>query len=379
MFRYFIIFHFIFFFHCVNAQGNMLKIGLFRASIIKKISLELSEHSQINTQANMHVWGSEKRPKFQIKAQGNSIELFQNDIFLGSLKQVVCNSMDSFSILMKPIHPNYKGNKYSGELRISSVNGTLKIINYVNETDYLTGVLRGEVGYDKSNALYEVHAILSRTYARFYKDRHRSEGFELCDQTHCQVFKGYYDYKPYQQAILSTKNLVVIDSVKGDLAELLFHSNCGGQTCASEDVWKSTLTYCRSIRDTFCLSSQQAIWQKQISLDVFCNKLNIGMPIDSTAKNSLRDAICSFSLNRSEMLNIGNKKFKTTELRSRLNLKSAWFDWECKDDSVYLFGRGFGHGVGMCQEGAIRMSELGYSPSQIIKHYYRNAIIAKRE
>lgn len=378
MFRYFIIFHFIFFFHCVNAQGNMLKIGLFRASIIKEISLELSEHSQINTQANMHVWGSEKRPKLQIKAQGNSIELFQNDIFLGSLKQVVCNSMDSFSILLKPIQPNYKGNKYSGELRISSINGALKIINYVNEADYLTGVLRGEVGYDKSNALYEVHAILSRTYARFYKDRHRSEGFELCDQTHCQVFKGHYDYKPYQQAILSTKDLVVIDSVKGDLAELLFHSNCGGQTCASEDVWKSTLTYCRSIRDTFCLRSQQAIWQKQISLDLFCNKLNIGMPIDSTAKNSLRDAICSFSLNRPEMLNIGNKKFKTTELRTRLNLKSAWFDWECRGDSVYFYGRGFGHGVGMCQEGAIRMSELGYSPSQIIKHYYRNVIIAKR-
>ncbi len=379
MFRYFIIFHFIFFFHCVNAQGNMLKIGLFRASIIKEISLELSEHYQINTQANMHVWGSEKRPKLQIKAQGNSIELFQNDIFLGSLKQVVCNSMDSFSILLKPIQPNYKGNKYSGELRISSINGALKIINYVNEADYLTGVLRGEVGYDKSNALYEVHAILSRTYARFYKDRHRSEGFELCDQTHCQVFKGHYDYNQYQQAILSTKDLVVIDSVKGDLAELLFHSNCGGQTCASEDVWKSTLTYCRSIRDTFCLRSQQAIWQKQISLDLFCNKLNIGMPIDSTAKNSLRDAICSFSLNRPEMLNIGNKKFKTTELRTRLNLKSAWFDWECRGDSVYFYGRGFGHGVGMCQEGAIRMSELGYSPSQIIKHYYRNVIIAKRE
>lgn len=379
MFRYFIILHFIFFFHCVNAQGNMLKIGLFRTSIIKEITLELGENSQINTQTNMHVWGSEKRPKFQMKAQGNNIEIFQNDIFLGSLKQVVCNSMDSFSILLKPIQPNYKGNKYSGELRISSLNGALKIINLVNEADYLSGVLRGEVGYDKSNALYEVHAILSRTYARFYKNRHRYEGFELCDQTHCQVFKGHYDYKPYQQAIQSTNNLVVLDSLKGDLAELLFHSNCGGQTCASEDVWKSTLTYCRSIRDTFCLSSQQAIWQKQIPFDVFCNKLNIENPIDSTAHNSLCENICSFSYNRSEVLNIGNKKFKTTELRTKLNLKSAWFDWECKGDSVYFYGRGFGHGVGMCQEGAIRMSELGFSPSQIIKHYYRNVIIAKRE
>ena len=378
MSRYLLLLHFLFLFHCAIAQENTLKIGLFRSSVLKEITLEISEHSQINIQANLSIWGSKNRPKFSIKANGNSVDVFQNDLFLGSLKQVECSSMESYSILMKPIQPNYKGNKYSGQIRIRAANGVLKIINVIDEADYLTGVLRGEVGYDKSNALYEVHAILSRTYARFYKDRHRYEGFDLCDQTHCQVFKGSYDYRPYQQAILTTKNLVVIDSVKGDLAELLFHSNCGGQTCASEDVWKSTLTYCRSIRDTFCLGSQQAIWLKQFPLDVFCNKLNIGIPIDMTAQNLLCESICSFSNNRPEVLQIGNKKFKTTDLRTRLNLKSSWFDWECNGDSVLLFGRGFGHGVGMCQEGAIRMSELGYSPNQIIKHYYRNVIIAER-
>ncbi len=371
--------HFLFLFHCAIAQEKKFKIGLFRASVIKEITLEISEHSQINIQANLSIWGTKNRPKFLIKAKGNTVEVFQNDLFLGNLKLIECSSMESFTVLLKPIQPNYKGNKYSGQLRISAQNGVLKIVNIIDEPDYLTGVLRGEVGYDKSNALYEVHAILSRTYARFYKERHRSEGFELCDQTHCQVFKGYYDYKPYKQAIQFTKNLVVLDSLKGDLAELLFHSNCGGQTCASEDVWKSTLTYCRSIRDTFCLGSQQAMWKKQIPLDVFCNKLNIAIPIDSTAQNSLCEAICSFSFNRPEVLNIGYKKFKVTDLRARLNLKSAWFDWECNGDSVLLMGRGFGHGVGMCQEGAIRMSELGYSPNQIIKHYYRNVIIAERE
>ena len=236
MFRYFIVLHFFFLFHCAIAQENTLKIGLFRASIIKEISIELSEHSQIITQSNLSIWGTKKRPKFQLKAQGNRVEVFQNDLFLGSLKQVECSSMERFSVLMKPIQPNYKGNKYSGQLRVTSENGALKIINFIDEVDYLTGVLRGEVGYNKSNALYEVHAILSRTYARFYKNRHRSEGFELCDQTHCQVFKGYYEYKPYQQAILSTQNIVVLDSVKGDLAELLFHSNCGGQTSSDAHV-----------------------------------------------------------------------------------------------------------------------------------------------
>ena len=379
MFRFIILIHFLFLFHCAIAQENTLKIGLFRNSVIKEISLEISENSQINVQSNLTFWGSKNRPKFFITAHGNSVDVFQNNLFLGSLKQVECSSTESNSILMKPIQPNYKGNRYTGKIRVSSENGVLKIINVIDESDYLTGVLRGEVGYDKSNSLYEVHAILSRTYARFYKDRHRSEGFELCDQTHCQVYKGYYDYKYYHQAIQSTKNLVVIDSLKGDLAELLFHSNCGGQTCASEDVWRSTLTYCRSIRDTFCLRSEQAIWQKQIPLEVFCNKLNLGIPIDSITQNLLCEAICSFSNKRPEILSIGNKKFKTTDLRTRLNLKSAWFDWECKGDSVLLYGRGFGHGVGMCQEGAIRMSELGYSPKQIIKHYYRNVIIAERE
>jgi stage II sporulation protein D len=377
MIRFITLIYFTVFLFEVRAQEREIKVGLFRASVIKEISIELNEGSQLCLQSNLNIWGTKNHPIFQLSAKDNKIEVYQNAQFLGLFKQIICQSGSGFSVNLKPIKPQLKGNKYSGKITISAENGFLKMINKIQEADYLSGVLRGEVGYDKSNSLYEVHAILSRTYARFYKDRHRSEGFELCDQTHCQVFKGFNDYKPYHQSIQATKNTVVLDSLNGELAELLFHSNCGGQTNASEDVWKTTLTYCRSVYDTFCLKSQQAIWVKQFPLDVFCTKINVSLPSDSISKNSLCDAICSFSRNRPNEIYIGNKKFKMTDLRTQLNVKSAWFDWECNGETVYLSGKGFGHGVGMCQEGAIRMSELGFSPSQIIKHYYRNVIISK--
>ena len=187
MIRLIILLYLTLFFLPAIAQEKELNIGLFCSSDLKEISIQLDEHSYIALQTRMKIWGTRKRPSFQIKAKGNKVEIFQSANFLGELNQLECIVMIGSSILLKPLLPSLKGNRYTGRLLIRSQNGSLKLINKLFEQDYLSGVLRGEVGYDKPNSLYQVHAILSRTYARFYKDRHRSEGFELCDQTHCHA------------------------------------------------------------------------------------------------------------------------------------------------------------------------------------------------
>lgn len=351
-------------------QKEMVSVGLYRASSISELTLELDANSSLELQKGLQIQGNYQHPLFRIVAKGNKMDVYLSKTLLGDFTQLVCRSTPSNSVVLKPTKPDYKGNRYTGNLIITSEKGVLKMINRLDENDYLVGVLRGEVGYDKALALYQVHAILSRTYERYYQWRHKADGFEVCDQTHCQVFKGYFDYKPYHIAVKTTDNIVVRDSATGELAELLFHSNCGGQTNASEDVWKSTLSYCRSVDDTFCLSSQNAFWEKKISLEKFCNKLNITLPVDSLQHAELCSSICSFSNDRPHDMELMGKHFRMIDLRSRLDLKSAWFDWECRDEFVYIYGKGFGHGVGLCQEGAIRMAALGYSPEDIIHHYF---------
>jgi stage II sporulation protein D len=62
-----------------------------------------------------------------------------------------------------------------------------------------------------------------------------------------------------------------------------------------------------------------------------------------------------------------------------LNLKSDWFDISCTGDSVFINGKGFGHGVGLCQEGAIEMAKQGCNEEEIIQYYFRNVIINERK
>ncbi len=376
MFPFKIILFILFIPHIIWSQQKGIRVGLYRASQINEVSIEFDQNSKFEISPGIFIWGKTNHSIFRLKVNGNKISVFQNNIFLGSSSKVKCLSTKENYILLKPVKPDYKGNKYQGEIELSVESGHLKMINHLDLDTYLIGVLRGEVGYDKPMALYQVHAILSRTYAQFYPWRHKSEGFNVCDQTHCQVYKGWFDYKPFSDAVKSTESIIVKDSVSGEVAELLFHSNCGGMTNASEDVWKSTLTYCRNIKDTFCLQGKNAVWVKQISMESFCKKMNIDLPKDSILKSDLCISICSNSESRIHTIQFQERKYKMIDLRSKFDLKSAWFDWECRGDSVLFYGRGFGHGVGLCQEGAIRMAELGYTPEQIIKYYFKGVILA---
>jgi stage II sporulation protein D len=357
------------------AQEEQVRVGLFRASEISSVQFEMGENTWVEIEPGVRIWGEKSAAKIQVQAKGNLLEIRTNSLVLGSTNKVRFHSNSGHALFLKPLKPDYKGNKYAGDIIVTASTGKLKFINQVNETDYLVGVLRGEVGYNKPLSLYQVHAILSRTYARYYQWRHKSEGFELCDQTHCQVYKGYFDYDPYRLAVLTTQNIVVKDSSTGNLAELLFHSNCGGFTNASEDVWKSTLSYCRSTEDTFCLASKNAFWSTRITLVKFCEKLALPYPNDSISKLEFCTSICSFEENRPQQIQLADKTFRMIDLRTRFDLKSAWFDWECRNDSVYFYGKGFGHGVGLCQEGAIRMAELGFSPDAILRHYFTGILI----
>ncbi len=63
-------------------------------------------------------------------------------------------------------------------------------------------------------------------------------------------------------------------------------------------------------------------------------------------------------------------------MRRLLGLRSTYFDAEFKDGQVKLTGRGYGHGVGLCQQGAMEMAQNGYTYSQILGYYYKGVSLA---
>lgn len=261
--------------------------------------------------------------------------------------------------------------KYPGKLEISRANGSLLLIDHVPLEAYTAGVVQSEAGKDHHIEYYKLQAVTCRTYALTNFRKHVAEGFQLCDGVHCQVYHGTNRHDTIQQAVEATKGLVLVDA-DIRLIHATFHSNCGGETVNSEDLWSKSQTYLRAITDTFCLGAPHYTWNRTFSRKEWLGYLQ--------EQYSLR---MSDSLQIHALLNyeptcrdlyLGNTfpLVPLKNVREDLKLNSTYFSVRTDGDQVQLQGRGFGHGVGLCQEGSMRMARSGRSYTDILHHYFAN-------
>ncbi len=259
---------------------------------------------------------------------------------------------------------------YDDDLSISANRPYLKLLSVIDLEHYVSGVVQSEAGLRKPPEYYKVQAIICRTYALNNLARHIIDGYELCDQVHCQVYGGVSHNADILNAVEATKGIVIVDN-NNQLINASFHSNCGGQTLNSEDVWNGALPYLRSRSDTFCLHQPAAVWQKQISVTDWNNyltKKEKGLKRDTT-KARIDDSI---PVNKRVFLVDNGYLIPLKDIRNDWNLHSTYFTITNNDNMLILNGHGFGHRVGLCQEGAIHMTQVGYNYQQILHYYYYN-------
>jgi stage II sporulation protein D len=172
-------------------------------------------------------------------------------------------------------------------------------------------------------------------------------------------------------AAIATTGIVIVDS-NLKLITAAFHSNCGGQTMNSEDVWALPTPYLKSVKDTFCLTKPQARWETTITKKDWLTYLALKHKCDLTDSLHI-DCYTNYDqpFRESELI-IHDLRIPFKKIRTDFNLRSGFFSLEEKGDSIRIFGRGFGHGLGLCQEGAMRMSELGYKYNEILHFYYKD-------
>lgn len=258
-----------------------------------------------------------------------------------------------------------RDHSYFDKLSISVSEGNLKMVNGVSVERYVARVVQSEVGSGAAEEYYKIQSIICRTYAVRNLERHALSGFDLCDHEHCQVYSGM---KPATHEVLkatsATSGLVMVDG-KNELILSAFHANCGGQTSNSEDVWRESRSYLTSVEDTFCLKGRSAVWDKTMPLDEFITQL--GFKTDTVGfENWSYD-----QTDRKKYFVMRSDSLETAQMRRLLQLRSTYFDVNVKNGTVELKGRGFGHGVGLCQQGAMKMAENGYTYSQILGYYYK--------
>jgi stage II sporulation protein D len=137
-------------------------------------------------------------------------------------------------------------------------------------------------------------------------------------------------------------------------------------------VWKAPLPYLQPVSDPFCSNSPNAKWEKVIKRDEWIAYL--------ISRGFQREQIQQSGLNfspsvREKFFMLGDKRSEMTDIRKDLKLRSAWFSVTTEGDSVFLRGKGYGHGAGMCQEGAMEMAKKGYVYVDILHFYFTDVII----
>ena len=249
---------------------------------------------------------------------------------------------------------------------------TIVLINICDVEKYISGVVKAEGGTGRNIEYFKSQAVIARTYMYRYFDKHLSDGYNLCDNTHCQAFNGLSSDSILNRAALETRGLVILDA-DSSLIISAFHSNCGGETSSPEDVWLTGKPYLKRVVDPYCIFSRNANWEKRISLNdwLFFIK-NMGY----TGKYDDPKIFGFSQKSRLTEYKTGAITIPLRTIRSELNLPSTFFSMFPAGDYIIMKGRGYGHGVGLCQEGAMVMAAKGYNYRQIIDFYYSGVLIS---
>ena len=312
---------------------------------------------------------------FQMTIDNDSIILKTFEKTIGkyvTLKMISKQTDGTFKI--KSVAPEGKVRTYEDNLSVSLVadKKQFMLVNKVEIEKYIGGVVESESGTRASLEYYKLQSILCRTYLLAHITRHTPEGFQVCDDVHCQAYLSRTTDADVKKGVAETKGLVVVDNDL-NLITAAFHSNCGGQTVASQDVWSMSTSYLKSVKDTFCIHKTHAKWKRNIPLEDWRAYLQLKhkYPVDDSLK--LNDATSFSQPNGRSIYFIDNElKIPLKTIRADFQLKSTYFSIDQQGESIYFTGRGYGHGVGLCQEGAMHMAEMKKSYKEILNFYYQN-------
>ena len=236
---------------------------------------------------------------------------------------------------------------------------------------YIAGVVEAEGGSSSTaEAYYKAQAVLARTWLITNIKKHVSEGFHIKDDQSSQAFKG----------LPHSKNATTIAKACASLGDTValyngapiigfYHSNSGGYTALPEQVWSKALPYCRVVIDPFSKKGSKAAWQKTYSWDDWQKYWS--RAIDW----SVSDWTAFFSKlpdTRSTQWTLGDQTFKMETVRRDFKWRSAYVLPEATTEGVMVHGFGFGHGVGMAQQGAMLMGRAGFDWKEILDFYFKD-------
>ncbi len=278
-----------------------------------------------------------------------------------------------------------EGKPYKGFLEIlREKDGTLTAVNDVGLEDYVMGVVAGEVPSRTPLEALKAQAIAARTFVVYQRGKNgKKEGeFDVRSTSVDQMYEGSRRVdERIRKAVEETRGEILF--YRDEPIEAMFHSNCGGRTSRAVDVWGEERPYLQSVSCDFGNKADHFRWKAEIrESDVRERLRRAGQRVWKVRELKPLDRDESGRIFRVEVRDeAGQRKvIQGSALRMALGpdvIKSTRFEVRRNGDKMVFTGRGWGHGVGLCQEGSWGMAVKGYRAFEILRHYYRGITVEK--
>ncbi len=351
----------------VGIQAQPLRISVFNDFNIKSFVVSVFEGSYELIGDSSYVMDIDENNVLYFSFIEDKINLRQRSGGVGYFEHIrlKAKTRDAY-VKIKTVVPSRPDAYYEENIDVFVHYDKMLIVNEINMSKYIAGVMEAECGAGWPKEFYKAHAVITRTYAYKNKEKHLGEGFNLCDGVHCQVFKGKCTYDYMMDATRETAGEVIIDE-DTTLITAAFHSNCGGETQNAQQVWLTDESYLQSVQDPYCRESNHARWTKKISVKEWKDYLN---EKGIHAAGLSPDRFTFYQKHRKQYYTILGKKILLSEIRKEWGFWSTFFNITVSGNTLIFRGRGYGHGVGLCQEGAMEMAKRKHDYHQIINFYY---------
>lgn len=292
--------------------------------------------------------------------------------------------------------------KYAGGLKFIVEGGRITAVNCIGMEDYLMSVISSEMKSSASIELLKAHAVISRSWLKARLKDHKAghEHFDVCADDHCQRYQGLTMAVGDDVCRAIDRTWGQVLEYGGDICDTRYSKCCGGRTELFSTCWEDVdLPYLQSVEDPFCDCENSSIlsqvlndydlhtadfhdWTVQYTTDELSELVRTRTGIDFGTIVAL-EAVERGPSGRIKYLRITGtlreevigKELAIRKALSSSHLKSSAFEIEKSPDGFVLKGRGWGHGVGLCQIGAAAMAAQGYDYRQILSHYYVGAEI----
>jgi len=266
------------------------------------------------------------------------------------------------------------GKPYRGRAEVSPGEKGLLVVNELPLEEYLVGLINCEISSAWPMEAVKAQAIIARTYALHRKELRKNSFYHLESTVIDQVYDGcLIEDSRAQRAVNETAGEVL--TYNGALIQAFYHSNCGGRTEASENVWGMSLPYLKGVECEYCLTNPSSVWEQRLSFKDIEDKLRLaGHRVlgVSDVRPGIRNS--RGRLNNVVVYSIGRELSLTGDQFRKVVgygiIKSTQFTIKSGKTDVLFSGTGNGHGVGLCQWGAKQRALDGFSFAEILSYYY---------